>query len=274
MHGKLVGRSAPRSCGTAGVSTRCARPPLRYGPSGDTPPAPRLGWQLWALRPGLDACVPTVHNVPGTRRATELRTPHRTGTAGSGLGSGTAGSPAGGAGCAVSLCRRRVDVLTEPTRGPFSRGRRGPFFSCHFHDGRWHQSLPRVLRPAAPFRCEPRRGRVRARAHVLDRRAVDVRALAGLAVGLDDTPPYARLGGGTVTVARGPRSRMGVEVLLADLFGPYAVIEKRAALFTAIWGVRFRARPAREPIPGRRSRLDAAPTAHSQPRALLRSVAP
>ena len=129
MHGKLVGRSAPRSCGTAGVSTRCARPPLRYGPSGDTPPAPRLGWQLWALRPGLDACVPTVHNVPGTRRATELRTPHRTGTAGSGLGSGTAGSPAGGAGCAVSLCRRRVDVLTEPTGGPFSRGRRGPFFS-------------------------------------------------------------------------------------------------------------------------------------------------
>ena len=64
--------------------------PLR--PLGDTPPAPRLGWQLWALRPGLDARVPTVHNVPGTRRATELRTPHRTGTAGSGLGSGTAGS--------------------------------------------------------------------------------------------------------------------------------------------------------------------------------------
>ena len=40
--------------------------------------------------------------------------------------------PGGGAGCAVSLCRRRVDVLTEPTGGPFSRGRRGPFF-CHFH---------------------------------------------------------------------------------------------------------------------------------------------
>lgn len=70
-------------------------------------------------------------------------------------------------------------------------------------------------------------------------RAVDVRALAGLAVGLDDTPPYARLGGGTVMVARGPRSRMGLEVLLADLFGPYAVIEKRAALFTAIWEYDF-----------------------------------
>ena len=154
MHGKLVGRSAPRSCGTAGVSTRCARPPLRYGPSGDTPPAPRLGWQLWALRPGLDACVPTVHNVPGTRRATELRTPHRTGTAGSGLGSGTAGSPAGGAGCAVSLCRRRVDVLTEPTGGPFSRGRRGPFFSCHFH-----RAGTRVaLAGCRGVRCRWRRG--------------------------------------------------------------------------------------------------------------------
>ena len=49
-----VGRSVPRSCGTAGVSTCCARPPLRYGPPGDTPSAPRLRWQLWALRPGLD----------------------------------------------------------------------------------------------------------------------------------------------------------------------------------------------------------------------------
>ena len=105
-------------------------------------------------------------------------------------------------------------------------------------------------------------------------RAVDVRALAGLAVGLDDTPPHARLGGGTVTVARGPRSRMGFEVLLADLFGPYAVIEKARRAIHRDLGVRFRARPAREPIPGRRSRLDAAPTAHSQPRALLRSVAP
>ena len=36
------------------MSTRSARPPRCYGPSGDTPPAPRLGWQLWALRPGLD----------------------------------------------------------------------------------------------------------------------------------------------------------------------------------------------------------------------------
>ena len=45
-----------------------------------------------------------------------------------GIGVGDGGFPAGGAGCAVSLCRRRVDVLTEPTGGPF--------FSCHFHAGR------------------------------------------------------------------------------------------------------------------------------------------
>ena len=51
---QLVGRSGTRSCGTGGVSTRSARPPRCYGPSGDTPPAPRLRWQLWALRPGLD----------------------------------------------------------------------------------------------------------------------------------------------------------------------------------------------------------------------------
>ena len=51
---QLVGRSVPRSCGPAGVSTCCARPSLRYGPSGDTPSVPRLRWQLWALRPGLD----------------------------------------------------------------------------------------------------------------------------------------------------------------------------------------------------------------------------
>ena len=54
------GRGAPWcagsrvAAGTDGVSTRCARPPRCSGPADDTPPAPRLGWQLWALRPGLD----------------------------------------------------------------------------------------------------------------------------------------------------------------------------------------------------------------------------
>ena len=47
-------RWLPCSCGSVGVSTRCARPPRCSGPADDTPPVPQLGWQLWALRPGLD----------------------------------------------------------------------------------------------------------------------------------------------------------------------------------------------------------------------------
>ena len=72
------GRTASLSEGRRRVAAgrpHCTRPPQRCGPSRDTPPAPRLGGQSGALRPGLDARVPTVHNVPGTRRATELRTP-------------------------------------------------------------------------------------------------------------------------------------------------------------------------------------------------------
>ena len=74
----LVGRSGTRSCGTGGVSTCCARPPLRYGPAGDTPPAPRLGWQLWALRPGLDGGVPADHDAHGD--AADRRTRGHQGT--------------------------------------------------------------------------------------------------------------------------------------------------------------------------------------------------
>ena len=53
------------SCGTDGVSTCCACPRLRYGPSGDTPSAPRLRWQLMGLaaRPGRG--VPAVHDATG-----------------------------------------------------------------------------------------------------------------------------------------------------------------------------------------------------------------
>ena len=129
----LSGRSAPRSCGTAGVSTCCARPPLRYGPSGDTPPAPRLGWQFMGLaaRPGRVRPDRPQRPRDPARHRTPNAAPDRNRRLGIGVGDG--GFPAGGAKCAVSLCRRRVDVLTEPTGGPFSRGRRGPFFSCHFH---------------------------------------------------------------------------------------------------------------------------------------------
>ena len=215
---QLIGRSGARSCVTAGVSTCCARPPLRYGPMGDTPSAPRLRWQLWALRPGLDGAsrpstTLTGRGGPpeiGVRRAGPLQrgtggrpratvgincrtsrgTRHRrekrawtlraqvshrasafpapfgrreappTGstnhrcrstyavssgvsfrcrqgvsfecrlTVGVGVG-GDGRFPVVAAACAV-LCGRRIDVLTEPTGGPFSGGRRGPFSGCHF----------------------------------------------------------------------------------------------------------------------------------------------
>ena len=80
-------RFEPRSGGPAGVSTRCAPPPLRYGPAGDTPSVPPLRQQLWALRPGLDEGVPAVHDV--SRDATDRRRP--AGTAGSRFESVAAG---------------------------------------------------------------------------------------------------------------------------------------------------------------------------------------
>ena len=49
------------------MSTRCARPPRCSGPSDDTPPAPRLGWQLWALRPGLDGASRPSTTLTGRR---------------------------------------------------------------------------------------------------------------------------------------------------------------------------------------------------------------
>ena len=49
--------AAPNPCPFKLISAR-ADPlneyALRYGPVGDTPSVPRLRWQLWALRPGLD----------------------------------------------------------------------------------------------------------------------------------------------------------------------------------------------------------------------------
>ena len=58
------------SYGTTGASTRCARPPLRSGPSDDTPAVPPLREPLWALRPGLDGGVPAVDDfTPDARRA-------------------------------------------------------------------------------------------------------------------------------------------------------------------------------------------------------------
>ena len=65
-------------------------PDLRYGPSGDTPPAPRLRQQLWALRPGLDGGVPAVHDVSRDAADRRIRdgAPDRNRRLGVGVGAG------------------------------------------------------------------------------------------------------------------------------------------------------------------------------------------
>ena len=71
-------------------------------------------------------------------------------------------------------------------------------------------------------------------------RPVDVRAVGGYAYGLDDSPPYAWVGGGTVTVPRGEHSRFGVEVWHATLYGPYfSGLAARALGVTALWEYEF-----------------------------------
>ena len=59
-------RPRPRSCGPAAVSTRCARPPLGYGPSGDTPPVP-LSDIVYGLAARTGRALPPVHDICGAR---------------------------------------------------------------------------------------------------------------------------------------------------------------------------------------------------------------
>ena len=70
-------------------------------------------------------------------------------------------------------------------------------------------------------------------------RGIDVRAHAGHAVGLDDSPPYAWVSGGAVTAAAGPHTRLGLEISYAHMFGPYSDYESRALLFTGLWEYEF-----------------------------------
>ena len=65
-------------------------------------------------------------------------------------------------------------------------------------------------------------------------RKVDLRGEAGYTLGLEDTPPHARLGGGAVTAAAGRNFRVGVEVLNANLFGKIRYFKSRALLVTPI----------------------------------------
>jgi len=66
LHDHQRAQAEPLAC----IRARMVSVPLsrfRSGPPGDTPSAPRLGWQLWTLRPGLDGGVPAVHDARGTR---------------------------------------------------------------------------------------------------------------------------------------------------------------------------------------------------------------
>ena len=60
---------------------------------------------------------------------------------------------------------------------------------------------------------------------------VDLRAHWGYMYLLDDSPPEAWAGGGAVTAAVGPKLRLGLEVLHANLFGKYGSYKQRARLF-------------------------------------------
>ncbi len=65
-------------------------------------------------------------------------------------------------------------------------------------------------------------------------RSVDLRGQWGHTYLLDDTPPHAWIGGGSVTAAVGPRLRLGVEVLQANMFGKYSSYKVRATLVTPV----------------------------------------
>lgn len=75
-------------------------------------------------------------------------------------------------------------------------------------------------------------------------RTFDVRAAWGYNYGLDDSPPYALVGGLSVTRSVGPHYRLGAEVLKANLFGPYGSYKSRALLVRAVL--------EHELLPGRR----------------------
>ena len=74
-------------------------------------------------------------------------------------------------------------------------------------------------------------------------RRVDLRGQWGYTYLLEDTPPQAWIGGGSVTAAVGPRLRLGVEVLQANMFGQYNNYKSRARLVTPV--VEFEFSPGR-----------------------------
>ncbi len=64
--------------------------------------------------------------------------------------------------------------------------------------------------------------------------SVDLRGQWGHTYLLEDTPPHAWIGGGSVTAAVGSRLRLGLEVLKANMFGKYSNFKERATLVNPV----------------------------------------
>ncbi len=62
----------------------------------------------------------------------------------------------------------------------------------------------------------------------------DARVLGGYALGIEDTPPHASIIGIAASARISDRWRLGVEILDANLFGPYEY-ERRAWLVTPVF---------------------------------------
>ena len=105
------------------------------------------------------------------------------------------------------------------------------------------------------------------------KRKVDVRALLGYTAGLEDTPPHAWVGGGSVTAAVGPRLRLGVEVLQANMFGKYGDFKEPRHACHSGGGVRIFSGPAFQPLPGNRGRLYSVSCPRTKRATLLRFLA-
>ena len=76
---------------------------------------------------------------------------------------------------------------------------------------------------------------------------VDLRAHWGYTYLLEDTPPEAWVGGGSVTTAIGSNLRLGLEVLHANLFGKYQTYKERATLVTPVAEYEFPLGPRFKP---------------------------
>ena len=105
-------------------------------------------------------------------------------------------------------------------------------------------------------------------------RSVDLRGQWGHTYLLEDTPPHAWIGGGSVTAAVGSRLRLGLEVLKANMFGKYSNFKERATLVNPVVEFRILAGAALQSLPGHRRRIYPVSCPRTKCVVLLRFLAP